>query len=84
MRIIDGITYCNDGDWVESLSALVEHHDGRIEIIEWNDFVALYPFINDSHSPGVADGSLNARDLKDTTKGEAAPKSLTDALTALR
>jgi hypothetical protein len=25
----------NDGDWVESCTALVEHHDGRLEIIEW-------------------------------------------------
>ena len=34
MRDIDGILYCNDGDWVESLTALVEHHDGRLEIID--------------------------------------------------
>ncbi|MDP1534665.1 MAG: UDP-2,3-diacylglucosamine diphosphatase, partial [Rubrivivax sp.] len=27
--------YCNDGDWVESLTALVEHADGRLEIIAW-------------------------------------------------
>jgi hypothetical protein len=25
----------NDGDWVESCTALVEHFDGRIEIIDW-------------------------------------------------
>ncbi len=35
MRDIDGILYCNDGDWVESLTALAEHADGRLEIIEW-------------------------------------------------
>ena len=35
LRNIDGILYANDGDWVESLSALVEHHDGRLELIEW-------------------------------------------------
>ena len=35
MRLIDGILYCNDGDWVESCSALVEHLDGRLEIIHW-------------------------------------------------
>jgi UDP-2,3-diacylglucosamine pyrophosphatase LpxH len=34
MRLIDGILYCNDGDWVESLTALVEHHDGRLEIVD--------------------------------------------------
>ena len=36
MRDIDGVLYCNDGDWVESLTALVEHHDGRLEIIDWS------------------------------------------------
>jgi UDP-2,3-diacylglucosamine pyrophosphatase LpxH len=35
MRTIDGVLYCNDGDWVESLTALVEHPDGRLEIIDW-------------------------------------------------
>jgi UDP-2,3-diacylglucosamine pyrophosphatase LpxH len=35
MRTIDGILYCNDGDWVESLTALVEHPSGRLEIIDW-------------------------------------------------
>lgn len=34
MRMIDGVLYCNDGDWVESLTALVEHRDGRLEIID--------------------------------------------------
>lgn len=35
MRDIDGLLYCNDGDWVESCTALVEHADGRLEILEW-------------------------------------------------
>ena len=34
IREIGGVLYCNDGDWVESLTALVEHHDGRLEIID--------------------------------------------------
>jgi hypothetical protein len=34
IRDIDGVLYCNDGDWVESLTALVEHHEGRLEIID--------------------------------------------------
>ena len=37
LREIDGITYANDGDWVESMTALVEHADGRLEIIDWSD-----------------------------------------------
>jgi UDP-2,3-diacylglucosamine pyrophosphatase LpxH len=28
-------TYVNCGDWVESCTAIVEHHDGRMELIAW-------------------------------------------------
>jgi len=35
MRDINGTLYCNDGDWVESRTALVEHHDGHLELIHW-------------------------------------------------
>jgi len=35
IRDIDGVLYCNDGDWVESCTALVEHPDGRLEILRW-------------------------------------------------
>jgi UDP-2,3-diacylglucosamine pyrophosphatase LpxH len=35
IKTIDGVEYCNDGDWVESLSALVETHAGKLEIIDW-------------------------------------------------
>jgi len=36
IRTIDGVLYCNDGDWVESLTALVERHDGRLEILDFS------------------------------------------------
>ena len=35
IRELDGLTYVNCGDWVESCTAAVERFDGRIEIIEW-------------------------------------------------
>jgi len=35
MRDIGGVTYCNDGDWVESCTALVEHESGELEILHW-------------------------------------------------
>ncbi len=35
MRDVNGILYINDGDWVESCTALVEHHDGRLELVDW-------------------------------------------------
>ncbi len=39
-RNIDGVEYWNDGDWVEGCNALVEHHDGRMEILNWPEEVA--------------------------------------------
>jgi UDP-2,3-diacylglucosamine pyrophosphatase LpxH len=40
VRQFGGVTYYNDGDWVESCTALVEHRDGRLEIIDWAARVA--------------------------------------------
>ena len=39
VRQIGEVTYYNDGDWVESCTALVEHADGRMEIIDWAERV---------------------------------------------
>lgn len=36
---VDGIHYLNSGDWVESLSAVVEHPDGRFEVLYYEDFL---------------------------------------------
>jgi UDP-2,3-diacylglucosamine pyrophosphatase LpxH len=35
IRMIDDILYCNDGDWVESLTALVEDMNGELRIVHW-------------------------------------------------
>lgn len=35
IKVINDIIYMNDGDWVESMTALVENHDGSWEIITW-------------------------------------------------
>jgi UDP-2,3-diacylglucosamine pyrophosphatase LpxH len=35
MRTENGIDYLNCGDWVEHCTALAEHADGRMELIEW-------------------------------------------------
>lgn len=40
IRDIDGLVYCNDGDWVESLTALAETLDGRLEILRWDRVLA--------------------------------------------
>ncbi|HEV7856003.1 MAG TPA: UDP-2,3-diacylglucosamine diphosphatase [Herminiimonas sp.] len=39
IRDIDGIMYCNDGDWVESLSALVEDMSGELRLVTWQEIV---------------------------------------------
>ena len=41
LREIGGILYANDGDWVESMTALAEHADGTLEIIDWAAQVRL-------------------------------------------
>lgn len=35
IREIDGLTYVNCGDWVDSCTAIVEHLDGRLELVHW-------------------------------------------------
>jgi len=42
IRYLGGMLYCNDGDWVESCTAMVEHFDGRLEIVHWAEERALY------------------------------------------
>jgi len=37
IRDIDGVIYCNCGDWVESCTALVEHHDGSMGLMRWTE-----------------------------------------------
>jgi UDP-2,3-diacylglucosamine pyrophosphatase LpxH len=42
-NIIDqpGFRYVNTGDWVESCTAVAEHHDGRLEIIRWTSMLTV-------------------------------------------
>ena len=40
IRDFNGIAYYNDGDWVEGCTALVEHFDGRMELLHWPEEVA--------------------------------------------
>ncbi|VVT20785.1 UDP-2,3-diacylglucosamine hydrolase [Sphingomonas sp. EC-HK361] len=40
VREIAGVAYYNDGDWVEGCTALVEHFDGRMELLHWADEMA--------------------------------------------
>ena len=45
--------YCNDGDWLESCTALVENRDGSLELLHWADYqqtVKAEPAANDEHA----------------------------------
>jgi UDP-2,3-diacylglucosamine pyrophosphatase LpxH len=42
-KMIGGIHYLNSGDWVESLTAIVEHWDGRYELLDYVSFARDFP-----------------------------------------
>lgn len=45
------VIYYNDGDWVEGCTALVEHEDGRMEILHWADEIAARRPAEPAHAP---------------------------------
>ena len=47
IRDVGGILYCNDGDWVESLTALVEDAAGNLSILHWHEVLAATTAIDD-------------------------------------
>ena len=61
LRDIDGILYANDGDWVESMTALVEHADGRLEIIDWSKRSRVAQLAH-AWAPAAAGTGSTARD----------------------
>lgn len=69
MRTIDGIRYVNTGDWVESCTALVEHHDGHLEIVRWvpehrgvSEAILQEPLVTgDGHATRAEDVVIAAR-----------------------
>lgn len=54
---VDGIHYLNSGDWVESLSAVVEHFDGSFELIYFEEFRQSYPMKEDARET-IAEGDV--------------------------
>ena len=43
IKFLDGVLYINDGDWVESCTALVEDGCGKLEILCWASAAARQP-----------------------------------------
>jgi predicted phosphodiesterase len=68
IKEINGVMYMNDGDWVESCTALVEHHDGRWEIITWTkekDDVAI-DIDSGSHEQSAGHSGKNRTDVSES------------------
>lgn len=47
-KMLGDIHYLNSGDWVESLTAVIEHYDGRFELMDFAEFVKTYPMEEDT------------------------------------
>ena len=66
IRELNGVTYVNTGDFVESCSCVVEHEDGRLEVIYW-----MAPKASDVEiSPPAEDAPEHTR-AEETTEAEA-------------
>jgi hypothetical protein len=37
IRLEDGIIYCNDGDWIDNCTALIEQTDGTLALYQWTE-----------------------------------------------
>ena len=57
-KMIGDIHYLNSGDWVESLTAIVEHHDGRFELITFKEFITRCPVPKDDPADDTPEESL--------------------------
>jgi UDP-2,3-diacylglucosamine pyrophosphatase LpxH len=66
IREVEGILYCNDGDWVESLTALAETHAGELKIIDWKAVAQLQAGVaRPSVAAGAAKGGALAHSAGD-------------------
>ncbi|HVU24869.1 MAG TPA: UDP-2,3-diacylglucosamine diphosphatase [Opitutus sp.] len=70
-KMIGGIHYLNSGDWVESLTAIVEHHDGRYELVNFTEFVREFPL--EPEEPAIEEVHVEASDLDDVIPLRADP-----------
>jgi UDP-2,3-diacylglucosamine pyrophosphatase LpxH len=75
IKNINGIVYMNDGDWVESCTALVEHWDGRWEIITWTK--------ENDHVADDIDSGTHQRPARSTRKSRNAVSGPTDLPTGV-
>jgi UDP-2,3-diacylglucosamine pyrophosphatase LpxH len=61
---LEGLLYCNDGDWVDSCSALIEDRSGELELWRWNDVGSALRLVEIGGQRRVAPVSKHARYLR--------------------
>ena len=54
---VGDVHYLNSGDWVESLTAIIEHHDGRMELIRYEEFMSRLERSDSTEAPAEAPGT---------------------------
>ena len=59
-KMLGDVHYLNSGDWVESLTALVEHEDGRFEVLTYKEFCARLEAVALGEEGAVKAGSIEA------------------------
>lgn len=59
-RDIGTVRYLNTGDWVESCTAIVEHHDGSLEIVRWAEEKSAEPARRPGLQPVLVGGTAKA------------------------
>ncbi|WP_245258986.1 UDP-2,3-diacylglucosamine diphosphatase [Salinarimonas rosea] len=72
-REIDGVRYLNCGDWVESCTAIVEHYDGRLELVRWVEAMAALAAQEGEPAQPLPEPARPARLARRTDGGAAAP-----------
>ena len=59
-KMIKGTHYLNSGDWVETLSCIVEHHDGRMELLYYKDLLEKFAI----EEPSETSDEMEEKDLR--------------------
>jgi UDP-2,3-diacylglucosamine pyrophosphatase LpxH len=52
-KMLGNIHYLNSGDWVESLTAIVEYEDGRLEVINYKQFCETLKILDAHHQKNL-------------------------------
>ena len=68
-KMLGNVHYMNSGDWVESLTAIIEYQDGRLELVHFSDFLKIYPMEAESTDVDFASDDVELSALVDSAGG---------------